>query len=280
MNDQPTFTIGGVASAPPRADRISLLLWGQAGVGKTTLASTLPGKIALLNFDPDGPASIPDASNVQVFDFSGEPNPRVINNLKSIDQPFGVTDEIIEHFDSFIVDSLTSIEERTLTHGIKEIKGATLERPSPGAYQARNNVLVTSIRNLLALTGRAKKHVCFVAHEGALNTTDEGVALNITVALGGKNPQNVASKINECWCMFEDGKNRKMVIVRKGRMREPLKSRMFDTMEGYEFEWQWNTRDRDDPNNMRISEWFDKWKTQDFKKLQLPKPKTNVVRIR
>lgn len=270
MNDQPTFTIGGVASAPPRAERLSLLLWGQAGVGKTTLASTLPGRVALLNFDPDGPASIPDATNVQVFDFSGEDNRLVIQHLKSVNEPFGVTDDALDYFDSFIVDSLTSIEERTLAHGIKEIKGATLERPSPGAYQARNNVLVTGIRNLLAVTGKHKKHVCFIAHEDRPTMLDEEHPSSISVALGGKNPQNVASKINECWCMFEDGKNRKMVLVRKGRNREPLKSRMFDTMNGYEWEWKWDTRDRDAKGNMWLRDLFDTWKSQDFKKMELP----------
>lgn len=272
-DDAPTFSIGGQEAKPPKAGRMSLLLWGMAGVGKTTLASTLPGKKALINFDPDGPASVPDDPDMQVFDLSGVENHKIIPLLKSESEPFGVTAEMLEYFDSFIIDSLTSIEERTLSHGIKEIKGATLERPSPGAYQARNNVLVTGVRQLLAVTGRAKKHVCFIAHEGALNTTDEGVALNITVALGGKNPQNIASKINECWNMFEDTKNRKMIIVRKGRMREPLKSRMFDTMDGYEFEWQWDTRDRDDPKNMWIRDWFEQWKANDFKKLPLPERK-------
>jgi hypothetical protein len=269
-DDTPSFEIGGVKSSAPKAERMSLLLWGQAGVGKTTLASTLPGKKALLNFDPDGPASIPDANDVTVFDFSGEDNASVIRNLKNVDKPFGIDDDILAYFDSFIIDSLTSIEERTLQHGIKEIKGATLERPSPGAYQARNNILISSIRSILAATAREKKHVAFIAHEGPLNTNDDGVALNITVALGGKNPQNVASKINECWNMFEDGQNRKMIIVRKGRMREPLKSRMFDTMEDYEFQWYWNTRDRADPHNMWVKDWYADWEKNEFKKIPLP----------
>ena len=271
--DTPTFSIAGVEAAPPKADRMSLLLWGMAGVGKTTLFSTMPGKKALINFDPDGPASIPDDPNTTVFDLSGVDNRKIIPLLKSDSQPFGVTEEMLGYFDTFGVDSLTSIEERTLTHGIAEIKGATLERPSPGAYQARNNLLVAGVRNLLAITGRAKKNVCFIAHEGPLNTTDEGIALNITVALGGKNPQNVASKINECWNMFEDTKNRKMILVRKGRMREPLKSRMFDTMDGYEFEWYWNTKDRNDPKNMWIKDWFEEWQANDFKKIPLPERK-------
>lgn len=269
MSDD-VFTIGGIPAAKPQAERISVLLWGQAGVGKTTLLSTMPGKKALINFDPDGPASIPDADDVDVFDLSKLTNNTAIQLLKDNDRPFGITEEMLEHFDTFIVDSLTSIEERTLTHGIKEIKGATLERPSPGAYQARNNLLLNGVRNLLAVTARHKRHVGLIAHEGGLNTNDDGVALNITLALGGKLPQNVALKINECWNMFEDSKNRKMVLVRKGRMREPLKSRMFDTMDEFEFEWKWNTRDRYDPENMWIKDWYEQWQSNGFKKIGLP----------
>lgn len=269
-NDKPTFEIGGVSAAKPQAKRMSVLIWGQAGVGKTTLASTMPGKKALINFDPDGPASIPDADDVDVFDLSGASNNSLMMHLKEPDRPFGITNEVLEYYDTFIVDSLTSIEERTLMHGIKEIKGATIERPSPGAYQARNNILVGAVRNLLAVTARESKHVCFIAHEGPPNTNDDGVMLNITVALGGKNPQNIALKINECWNMFEDAKNRKMVLVRKGRMREPLKSRMFDTMDDYEFQWHWNTRDRNDPDNMWIKDWYKEWQDGGFRKIPLP----------
>ncbi len=273
MTDQPTFEIAGVPSAPPKAERMSVLIWGQAGTGKTTLGSTMPGKKALLNFDPDGPASIPDADDVHVFDMSGINNRTLMTHLKSETAPFGLHDDVLDYFDTFMVDSVTSIEERTLMYGIQETKGATIERPSPGAYQARNNLLVGAVRNLLAVTAARKKHVCLIGHEGPPNTNDDGVLLNITIALGGKNPQNVALKINECWNMFEDSKNRKMIIVRKGRMREPLKSRMFDTMDDFEFEWQWNTRDRQDPKNMWIKDWYQQWQDNGFKKIDLPKVK-------
>ena len=71
--------------------------------------------------------------------------------------------------------------------------------------------------------------------------------------------------------MFETSKNEKMIIARKARMRTPVKSRMFDTMKEPEFEWRWNTRDRNDPDNMWIKDWFEQWQANEFRKLPLPK---------
>lgn len=264
----PEVMIGGQEPSRPKAERISVLIWGTSGVGKTTLASTLPGRIALINFDPDGPSSIPDAENVTVFDLSGT-GVEIVDKLKGGD-PLGIK-QSLEHFDSYIIDSLTTIAERTLSKGIQITKGATLERPSPGAYGARNAVIVELVRNVLAVTAAHKKNVAFIAHEGPPNQNDDGVILDITLALGGQLPQNVSLRINECWCMFEDGKNRKMLIVRKARMRSPVKSRMFDTMDSPEFEWKWNTRDRNDPDNMWIKDWYQKWQDNGFKKIPQPK---------
>lgn len=274
MTDEPEITIGGVSASRPRADRMSVLIWGQPGVGKTTLASTLPGRKALINFDPDGPASIPDADDVTVFDLAQASNTLLMSQVKDVDNPLKITDAF-DHFDTFIFDSLTSLEERTLAHGIKETKGATVERPSPGAYQARNNLLIGMVRNVLGATAKAKKHVAFICHEGPAERNDEGVLLGITLALGGKNPSNVALKLNECWNLFEqtgDKRNKKMILARQARNRKPLKSRMFDTMDEYEFEWIWNTRDRLDPTNMWVRDWFEKWEQNQFKKIQFPEP--------
>jgi hypothetical protein len=260
--------IGGVEASRPRAERFTSLIWGPSGIGKTTLASTMPGRIALINFDPEGPSSIADADNVTVFDLSGT-SMSIVERMKGED-PLGIKSSL-DHFDSYIIDSLTTIAERTLAHGIRLTKGATIERPSPGAYGARNAIIVELVRNVLAITAAHKKHVTFIAHEGPPNSNDDGVILDITLALGGQLPQNVSLRINEVWCMFETAKNEKMIICRKARMRTPVKSRMFDTMDSPEFEWKWNTRDRNDPKNMWIKDWFEQWQANNYKKLALPK---------
>jgi hypothetical protein len=263
------ISIGGVPPSASKVTRISLLVWGPPGIGKTTLAATMPGRIALINFDPDGPASIANYDNVTVFDFSGMATAQVIPKLKDKD-PFGLSNAL-EHFDSVVVDSLTSITDHTLAHGIRETKGATLERPSPGAYGARGAVVLEFLRNILSVTAAHKKHICFLAHEDAPSKNDEGSVVGITMSLGGKIPGGVALKLNECWAMFETSKNEKMIIIRKARMRDPVKSRMFDSSESPEFEWYYNVNDPDDPDNMTIDKFYKDWEANGFKKLALPK---------
>ena len=266
------LTLGGVESTAPENRRLSLVIWAPAGMGKTTLAMTMPGRKALVNFDPDGPSSIPldilkSEKDSRVFDLSMKED-SFFARLKDHD-PFGI-EKVIDQFDSFIFDSITSITERTLARGIDITKGATLERPSPGAYAARNNLAINLIRNVLQITGKHNKHVCFIAHEGPPQTNDEGSLLGYTMSLGGQLPSQVAIRINECWPMFEDGKNRKMIICRKSRLRDPAKSRMFDVSKATELEWVFDPNNWTDPKNMRIDKWFDQWKAAGYSKIPMP----------
>lgn len=270
-NDDPAVMIGGETPSITTVRRFSGIIWGPAGMGKTTLAMTLPGRKALINFDPDGPSSIPqhvlDESMSHVFDLSTKQD-SFFARFKDAD-PLGL-EKAVEHFDSFIIDSLTSITERTLARGIDVTKGATIERPSPGAYMARNNLAINLIRNVLQITGRHNKHVCFIAHEGPPQTNDDGALLGYTMSLGGQLPSQAALRINECWPMFEDGKNRKMVICRKSRLRDPAKTRMFDVSKQTEFEWRFDPSNWNDPKNMTIEGWYEQWAKNSFNKIPMP----------
>lgn len=265
------LSIGGMPSSTETVKRFSGVIWAPAGMGKTTLAMTMPGRIALINFDPDGPSSIPEhvlkESGSHVFDLSTKDD-SFFARFKDSD-PLGI-EKVIEHFDSFVIDSLTSVTERTLARGIDVTKGATIERPSPGAYMARNNLAINLIRNVLQITGRHNKHVCFIAHEGPPQTNDDGALLGYTMSLGGQLPSQAALRINECWPMFEDGKNRKMIICRKSRLRDPAKSRMFDVSKSTEFEWKFDTSDWNNKDNMRIDKWYEAWKANGFNKISMP----------
>lgn len=261
------ISIGGVPISKPKTERLSLLIWGPAGFGKTTLAATMPGRKALINFDPDGPLSVNGFDDLTSFDLSGEPDSIV---AKFIQTDGLKLEDAMKHFDSFIIDSLTSITEKTLARGISITKGATLERPSPGAYMARNNIAIHLIRNILAITARHNKHVCFIAHEGPPQTNDDGGLIGYTMSLGGQLPSATALRINECWATFEDSKNRKMIICRKARLRDPVKSRMFDTTKSPEFEWKFDPNDPMKESNMRIDRLYEQWKAAGFRKIPLP----------
>lgn len=263
--------IGGVQQASTPVERFSCLIWAPAGMGKTTLAMTMPGRKALINFDPDGPASVPkkllDSGEVSVFDLAGKDD-AFFARLKDRD-PLGI-EKTFDHFDSYIIDSMTSITERTLARGIDVTKGATLERPSPGAYGARNNLTINFVRNLLQITAKGNKHICLTAHEGPPDKNDDGSLIGYTMSMGGQLPALMSLRLNECWPMFETSKNEKMIICRKSRLRDPAKSRMFNVTKRTEFQWKFDPMNWDDPDNMRIDKWFEAWKANNFDKIEMP----------
>src|SRR5690606_32429847 len=129
------ISIGGVSPSEQTVERFSCCIWAPAGLGKTTLAMTAPRRKALINFDPDGPASIPksviDATASPIYDLSAEDDAFYARSKDS--DPLG-TETTVVHFDTNIIDSITSITEPTLGRGMDVTQGATVERPSPGAY--------------------------------------------------------------------------------------------------------------------------------------------------
>lgn len=264
------FKIGGKeivsVSQSGNISRLSMLLWGSAGTGKTTLACTAPGKKLIVNFDPDGFQSVRGRDDVDVLDLS-DARYTITEQFKQENDPLGLA-KIVDNYDTIIFDSLTNVAHKTTMQGISITKGATIERPSPGAYGARNALVTQLVKNALALTNRFKKHVIFIAHEDAPVTNDDGVVLHITLSLGGKLPEQAALDFSEVWCVQDMGTGRdRRIMVRPCRSRKPMKTRMFQTSGEPEFSWRFNP---DTMTGMTIESWYDEWQ-KTGKKLPLPK---------
>lgn len=242
--------------------RLSMLLWGPAGCGKTTLAATAPGKKLLINFDPDGAASIADRDDVDLLDLAP-----VMKTLGS--QLDGMLARqikaVIPNYDTIIVDSLTNVQQSALTSGIGMTKGATLARPSPGAYGVRNAYTLSFMSDLLMDTGALKKHIIFTAHEATPDRNDEGVVIQITLMLGGQLPNQGPCNISEVWAMYDTGKERR-IAVRPCRARTPMKTRMF-AAESPEFRWSYDVATG---KGETLASMFEKWKANNFSKINLP----------
>jgi hypothetical protein len=258
--------------------RFSLLLWGLAGCGKTALAMSLPGRKLLINFDPDGPNTLGARDDVILIDLSGEKF-AVVDKFKD-DDPIlplaGKTfrlSKIIEdlQIDSVIVDSCTAYSQLAVEKGINVTNGATLERPSPGAYGARNAITLRMMSNILRITKRLNKHVAFITHEDDGGVKDkEGNILHITMLLGGKLGQQVALQISEVWYMQDDGKARK-ILVRPGRMRKPMKTRMFDTTKTFEYTSKYEQFGKDAPYGLHsLASFIKEWEDNGRDKIQIP----------
>lgn len=246
--------------------RIALLLWGDAGCGKTTLASTAPGTKLWVQFDPDGVLSLRGRDDVHVLDLSGEKH-TVVDALKS-DDPFGMEKVLKEHpeIETVVIDSLTALARLAMENAVANIKSATNENPGLKGYGHRNAIVLRIVTSFMRLTKRLNKHIIFVAHEDTPTTNDDGVILFITLALGGKQTNQIALALNEVWWMTDTGKERK-IAVRPCRTRKPMKSRMFDGT-GLEFTWKYNA---DKWSGDGIETWFKAWQENDGRKLSLPK---------
>lgn len=178
--------------------------------------------------------------------------------------------DVIDSYDTIIIDSLTNVAHKALMQGITMTKGATIERPSPGAYGVRNALTLQLVKNVLALTSKHNKHCIFIAHEDSPVTDDENNIVYITLSLGGKLPEQAALDFSEVWHVADMGIGRdRRIAIRPSRKRKPMKTRMFQTTGDVEFDWVF---DPDEQKGMRISDWFAEW-VETGAKLPLPKAK-------
>lgn len=268
------FSLAGgikVEAGADKARRLSMLVWGPAGSGKTTLAATAPGKKLWVNFDPDGTDSVAYRDDVLIADLSDQKY-QITERFKT-DDGLGLGKILADPdagIGTVVVDSLTAYSQLAVESGIANTKGATLERPSPGAYGARNALTLRLVTGMLRLTALHKKHVIFISHEDAAVTDDNGNMLYITMMLGGKLPDQAALQLSEVWYMNDTGKERRLAI-RPVRGRKPMKSRMFNSTNPKDAEFIWDY-DIDNPDpKFELRTWFHDWQENGFAKIAVPR---------
>jgi hypothetical protein len=259
-----------ITSAAEAPNNMTVLIWGRSGVGKTTLACTAPGRKLIVNFDPNGPASVASRSDVSVLDLSTA-DVHLTAEFKRSD-PFGLSKHLAE-FDTVVLDSLSSVQELALRQGIAMSKGATIENPSRAGYGARGALVLELVRNLLLLCARFGKHLILIGHAGAPKTNEEGVTTSIPIMLGGQLPTNVSVKLSEIWIMYDlDKGSQKAIAVRPARQHEIAKTRMFITTGTPEFLWLFDPERGDEEQaSMTIAEWYERWLANGKRKVSLPK---------
>lgn len=278
-----SIKVGGktIESSVQKQERLSMLLWGKSGCGKTTLAETAPGEILWINFDPDGTTSLQRHEHkpaIHVLDFSTEPD-RVVEQFTDIRA--GIMPKLgqilEEHpgIKTVVFDSLTTFGDKCLTHGVVKglstskgkSEGISIEQPGYTGYGNKNTWVNQSARAMLELTKQHNKHVILVAHEDIPTKDKNGNVVGISLMLGSSLSEQVPVRISEVWNISDTGRERR-IAVRPVRMRTPMRTRMFSTDEHPEFVWKYNA---DTDTGMRIEDWYNEWKGQEFKKIKLPK---------
>lgn len=252
--------------APLAGDaRLSILLWGASGCGKTTLAATAPGGKLWLLFDPDGTISLSGRTDILVCDLSGEKH-QITIKFKA-DDPLLIERMLRDNpwIDTVVFDSVTSYGILATENAVSVVKSATLENPGLKGYGHRNALVLRACISLMRLTKRLNKHIIIIAHEDTPSVNEEGIIQFITLALGGKMTNSLGMQLSEIWWMQDTGKERR-IAVRNVRQRQPMKTRMFDSSRG-EFTWNF------DANTWKgegIATWFERWKANNGRKIALP----------
>jgi hypothetical protein len=245
--------------------RLSMILWGDAGSGKTTLACTAPGRKLFLMLDPDGDMSIRNMPDWHRINLSKESSVDIVKEGTKPD-PYTLY-SLLADFDTLIVDSLTKFSEHALQYAVRVAPRSTIENPGLQGYGLRNICVSSLISNVLRITSALNKHVIFITHEKDADRNNDGAIISVGMLLGGQLPNITSKDISEVW-NIRDVNGVRHIAIRPERFRAPMKSRMFDMTSATSFPLRYDANTNTGPN---ISTWWSAYIAGNFAKLPVPK---------
>jgi hypothetical protein len=253
-----------VSSRDAVSKRMTILIWGPAGDGKTTLAATAPGKKLWLSFGDNEHQSVMSRSDVTVMHLYKYSYSDVIKHGRN-DNPFGLDHILAEDTDieTVVCDSATALTDMALRQAVDMKLGASkgfvpsMEHPGMSAYGGRNAITLEVLTKMLRITGKHDVHFIVTAHEADPEKDAEGIVQYITIMLGGKLVNNVTWRLSEIWYLSQDGRGRQLA-VRPTRKHRPMKSRMFTGIGEPEFILSYDSN-KPDNGQMTITSFYEKW---------------------
>lgn len=259
--------LGNIRVAAPVAETLKLwvLLWGAAGMGKTTLAATAPGKKLWLLFDPGGSDVLTGRDDIIVADFTGE-DKSIVDKFKQED-PVGLGKLLAAHPDvtTVVFDSVTTFSELALNWAVAVTGGnVKIEAPSEAGYGRRNIFVAQMVMNVQRTVAKHGRNLIFIMHEKMEKDAAGVNVLTLMISAGQQN--SIALRFGEVWWLTDTAKGR-TIRVRPDRTHKPMKTRMFNPGDAQEFAWDY------DPITNKgegIATWFERWQANGGAKIPLP----------
>lgn len=287
-NEPSTLELGGlkVVTGVQASDRMALLLWGPATVGKTCFAATAPGDKLWLSFGDNEHVSIAHRNDVHVVELFKLELSDLFKHAQS-DNPFGLDKFLAgnENFGTVVVDSATALAYRALQKSVLIDKigsgrGFTpsMEAPGIAAYGGRNAIVLEILTGILRVTSKYNVHCVITAHEadptmkhvqGPPGSGMQEVIDYIGVMLGGQLVNNVTWRLSEIWYMSQENQQRS-IMTRPTRKRRPCKTRMFQQREvPAEFELHYDP-DLSDEGQHTIASFYNQWLDNNKQRIPVP----------
>lgn len=181
--------------------KLNFLIYGEAGVGKTPLLATYPGRVLMFSFDPGGTQSVRQHIGTKIFPILLEneniKKPDVMDRFtKKLDDlgKNGVYDELAAENGVLSIDSLTSLERA----GLRKIlmgHNRQLDTPSQPDY----GKAMTLIENILWQVLNLPCNVILLAHQR--DGKDDFGRMFVGPLLTGKSSKRVPNIISEIYYM-------------------------------------------------------------------------------
>lgn len=170
---------------------VKAVIYGRQGTGKTTLASTFPKPLILLDIKENGWVGVKDINGLDIVG---------IKTWDDFEEAYWYLQENKDGYKTVVIDTASALQDLVLEHiakkkrvklreGVKYGDFGTLTKRDWGEVSSLLKPFITQFRDL-------DMNVVFLAHEKVFNVEEDDSAEGIDPSVGPKLMQSVASTMN------------------------------------------------------------------------------------